>query len=299
MKLFFKKYIVSIIFIITLFVYGAYAGYQKYSYNQTQIDGMKAMTELCIERHDENPEVCVNNKITEYFEDAHTAFSLVFSSDNILVASHFIIPLLFLVIAIYPIYLEFKSKNIKNILMRSSYKEFMKSNYKKILLFSLVIPLFLVFVFLLCFAITKSLDINKYVLMYGEDAYTVDAVFRSNLTKYYFFYFINIYLLFVFIGNIGLFFVRKSHNFAIVLISSMITYILIDFITEIVISRLIVFFVFKVDLYNLLNLLNFWDNHNVLSMEFRFIFILLLVFIFSIINYFWYNNKEMVLVESQ
>lgn len=77
----------------------------------------------------------------------------------------------------------------------------------------------------------------------------------------------------------------------------MITYVFIDFITDIVIARVILGLIFNIYIDESLNIFNFWTNHNVLSMEFMFGFALVLALVSSVINYFSYRNKELLFVE--
>lgn len=297
MMIFIKKYFISIICVIFLLGYGAYGVYQIYILEKNQVEGMDYLLEQCIERNNGDKSKC-NNGINIYKEkdDTHTIFSTVFKADTVLTNSCFIIPVIFIIFSIYPIYTEFKTRNIKYSLMRKKYNKFLFEKYKTVLFSALVVPLFCIFVFFLCYCITGTMDLNR-TLERFPDIMTIDANLRTNLVKYYLFYGMNLYLLFVFVGNLGLFFIKKCYNFAVLLISSMISYILIDFILEIVISRIIFGRIFDIDLKHTLNLLNYFSYGEVVSLELMFIVVLLLSIGMTIINYFNYKDKEVLFIE--
>lgn len=294
MKIFCKKNIISILFLFILMGYLLFGLFEEYRILRNNYEGEKYYFQECLKENNGDHSNCF--EIIEY--DAHTVFSTIFSVETILRYSCFIIPICFLIILLWPMYLEFKTKNIKYVLTRKKYNKYIWDKHKKIFFTALIIPFFLLITLLICYLFTGSWDLNN-TLLKSPDILTIDNNLNNNLLKYYIFYFVNIYLLFVFIGNIGFFFLKKNNNFIVTLLCSFITYFFINVITEIIIGMLVVGFILGINIENSLNIFNFWACHNIISMEFMFLFVCILVLVVIVVNYFRYRSKEDLFVEEE
>ncbi len=294
MKIFFKKNIISILFLFILLGYFMFGLFEEYKILRNNYEGEKYYFQECLNENNGDHSNCF--EIIEY--DAHTVFSTIFSVETILRYSCFIIPICFLIILLWPMYLEFKTKNIKYVLTRKKYNKYIWDKHKKIFFTALIIPVFLLITLLICYLFTGSWDLNN-TLLKSPDILTIDNNLNNNLLKYYIFYFVNIYLLFVFIGNIGFFFLKKNNSFIVTLLCSFITYFFINVITEIIIGMLVVGFILGINIENSLNIFNFWAYHNIISMEFMFLFVCILVLVVIVVNYFRYRSKEDLFVEEE
>ena len=294
MKIFFKKNIISILFLFILLGYFMFGLFEEYKILRNNYEGEKYYFQECLNENNGDHSNCF--EIIEY--DAHIVFSTIFSVETILRYSCFIIPICLLIILLWPMYLEFKTKNIKYVLTRKKYNKYIWDKHKKIFFTALIIPVFLLITLLICYLFTGSWDLNN-TLLKSPDILTIDNNLNNNLLKYYIFYFVNIYLLFVFIGNIGFFFLKKNNSFIVTLLCSFITYFFINVITEIIIGMLVVGFILGINIENSLNIFNFWAYHNIISMEFMFLFVCILVLVVIVVNYFRYRSKEDLFVEEE
>lgn len=180
---------------------------------------------------------------------------------------------------------------LKNCLLRTGYKGFIKKNYIRALGSSLILPFFLLFVFIISFIISGNFDYK-----YGMKVYSFTTFGVSNHEHWKIFlivYMLNFILHGIFWINIGLYNCKYNKNVAISIILSYFEYVLFCAIFELELEKGI-FSGTKYSMY--FNLSNIWVYSGVTLIG-MIIISLFLAVVSTIMVYLAYKNKEDVLME--
>lgn len=222
---------------------------------------------------------------------------------NVLANNLFLIELLAPIFVIIPSIYNFHRKLhtgcIKNYLMRTSYKKYMLSNYISSILKSLILPVFIVILMIMCCIKLNSVSfgsgVEKYNYFLSPDAKYAAIIYRFMLV-----YLIGMILNSIFYTNLGLIYCKKNSNFFVSVILSFLTFIGIDIFTECFIGGILLARILDIhQMQDTLNLFSIWTYNGVKSLSFCLIYYLLLTSISTFMVYLTYRNKEMVLYETE
>lgn len=191
------------------------------------------------------------------------------------------IPLIVILLglSIYHVNKIFKSKVVKNILVRQNYKSFLFKIFKEAYSFIWITPAVMLIIFLIG------------IYLFGYDVtYSIsgNGLWRDSLKIPWLFiviYLLNIIMYLSTFINIGLVVSRKCQNFITSLITSSLIIIIIQLFLEIVIR--------KMSIWNLMNFFRFDDADGIIGL-----FMASMVWFISswiILNYSYKNKEKMVL----
>lgn len=206
-------------------------------------------------------------------------------------------PLFVFIPAIWNFHNELSSGYIKNSLTRIEYKKYLIKNYFNALLKTLILPCFVIFLFLMCCLLTKGFDFGSGKEMYGWIA-SPEQRFLNNLPIFMMVYIINILFHSILYVNLGFLYCKKYSNILVNILLSYLSFIILDIFMEIFLGNLIL--AKLLNIHNMsysLNLFNIWIYDKVISFQFTIIYSVTLVIISTILIYFKYKNKEDVIIE--
>ncbi len=187
-----------------------------------------------------------------------------------------------------------KSKMTNNILERENYSNFIKKTilncYKKF--WVLFIPLLLLFIFSCLYS--GHFNYSYIINSGGYYSFYVDM----NPVLYIILYILSIFMFFMFFINIGLIIARKNHNIVIVIIESLLAFIIIDIIIELMFGFILSNVLYNTfsSRFNIVNILNIGYAKNVFEMIFL---PLCLVIISLVILIIAYKNKEKFIIDCE
>lgn len=207
-------------------------------------------------------------------------------------------PLFIFIPAIWNFHNELNSGYIKNCLTRINYKKYLKKHYLKALSKSLILPLFVIFLFLASCLLTGGFDFGSGGELYDLILSLPDSKFISNVSLFMLTYLINMLLHSILYVNLGLLYCRKYSNILVNIILSYLSFIILAIIMEVFVGNLLLSVVLNIkNVTDSLNLFNIWVYSNTISLSFAIIYSFCLVLISTIIVYLIYKNKEGVIIE--
>lgn len=287
-----KYLILSILLLLLVAIFGVIK--YKIDYNQ-EIDDYYRISEYL----KENPNINVvsfPDKPVMY--DTYTLFSYILV-DSILGIMQFVLPLLIMLCGSYNFYKKLKTGFFKDECLRSTYKKRLIINILDSWKVVLIIPLYLLFIFIGCYLITGSFDINSTIERFGYSLIPME--YLNNLPKFFFFYVVNLALLSIYYVNICLITTKKGSNFIIMVVQSYLIFIIAAIFVEVAIGQgLQTFFpsLMKYNFCNSLSIFNFWVYDHVMSLEFMFAYAFFLFIISTAIVILKYKDKEVVFIEN-
>lgn len=198
-----------------------------------------------------------------------------------------VFPILLIAFSIKNFYKELKSGMFRNILFKEEYKKYIKKKILGTWKHALLLPVYLLFNFLVAFIISGHFDYQA-VLNYYEYP-PMDRYLYSNILYFVFTYVVVILLHSLFWINLGLITMRKSRNYVAAVILGYILFLAISLGLEII---GMIFFK-KYICYFLIGVI--WTYESV-QLPGMLVYALLLAIISSIFVYFLYRNKEKVII---
>lgn len=227
-----------------------------------------------------------------YMMDTYTLFSNILV-DRTTSLIQFIFPLVIMLCGCYNFYHKISSGYLKNKMMRENYKKCIIKEILNSWKYALMVPIFLVFTFLVCYLVSGHFDIYKTIEYYGYSL--IGRKYLGNLILYFIVYFINLTIMGIYYINIFLYYSKKKMNIPLTLILSYITMIIVDIFFEVIIGDgFTVLFpqVVGPNFRNSFSIFNFWVYENVVSLSFMTGYALLLAFISTLLVAKTYKNKE-------
>lgn len=205
--------------------------------------------------------------------------------------------ILFVIIpAIYAFHIKVKKGNIKNILCREKYSKFLRKEYINSLLSSLIIPLSLMLLFILCYKFSGHFDINKTKDLVGEIVYTYNNYLNPNY--YMIMFFVNLLLQSIFFINIVYIVDYKSEKILLTYIKSYLIFLGLQILGEVL--RKLIVLINGTEGHHYVYLTNYWTYGDIDKfMLIPLIINLLLISITFYILYRIYSNKEKVLINNE
>lgn len=301
MRIFFKRYGIVLLAALVLIILSIQGFLEKKSISDSIMENCNLIRTECLNGTYDHSEICPS--ITECVrDDSTTVFHTILLLDGF--PRYFSVetftPLLIIVITTYWFHQNLNSGNFKNQLMRMDYSTFLKKNYKRIIKIALILPCFLVFLYILAYSISSGFVMDESLITGQNNVFSINIMFRHNIPLYLLFLLINIFLNSIFYSNLALFTARKFKNIIISIVSAYLLFLALSFLSEVVIAR-IIWELFHISMYNSLSMLNFYayDGRYLVGMWFMFLFALFLALSSSFINYCYYKNKERVIIDSE
>lgn len=210
-----------------------------------------------------------------------------------------IAPLFIIAMAIWNFHKELKSEFYKNILTRMDYKKYIIKNWMKTLKFSMFLPIYLLFVFLLAFILSGHFDLQSTMNVY-PGYLLIDSRYLDYFGTFMFVYVFNLVLHSIFWINIGFVVSKKGKNILITLVSAFLSYIAIFILSEIFVGGFLLSKLFGIkDAMNYLNLANIWvytDIDNIFVLLFYGVFLVVVSFVIFLLSF---KSKEGVIIENE
>lgn len=203
-------------------------------------------------------------EITQFKTTSDSAFSLYI--DSLITGLNayiipFMLPLIITIPFIYIISKKFRSKDIKDYILRKKYKYYVKDIFKLAYKNIWFVPFMIALLFILCFLITKNINPEAGIYFGRADPILI--------TKYNNIYFYIIYLIILFLNigiyiNIGLTILSKNKNFVVSYVETFIVIYLYLCINAIILGNLFQkHFNISAEYFNLFNIYSFTYINNV------------------------------------
>lgn len=207
-------------------------------------------------------------------------------------------PLFVIVPSIMLVHKELNSGYIKNVLTRIEYKKYMKKKYFETLKCSLILPVFVIIMFLCSCVLAKGFAIGSNAEYYGRFAAAPDPKYLTNLPLFMFTYVFVIFLHSILYMNLGLLFCKKNSNSLVSIVLGYLSFIVIDIFMEILLGDIILSMLLNIrNLTDSFNLFNIWKYDNVKSLGLVIGYSLTLVVCTTLLLIKKYKNKESVVIE--
>lgn len=229
--------------------------------------------------------------------DTYTLFSYIVV-DSPLGIIMFVMPFILMLCGVYNFYAKTKSGFFKNEFMRRKYAKNMIKNVLDSWKSVIIIPLFIIIIFLGCYIVSGNFDINKTIEFYGYSL--INRRYLNILPIYFIVYTINLILVGIFYINIAIIVAKKNSNLFVTLVQSYLIFIIVGIMTEVIVGTGLESLFPQLKAYylaNSLSIFNFWVYSNVMSLWFMFLFAFILFAISTIILFLKYRNKESVCLE--
>lgn len=291
MKQFLKNNKITLIIILILtFCIGLSLIKYKQDFDKSLEEYYKIMEYL-----ESNPSPITPKKPMMY--DTYTLFSYIVV-DSPMGIIMYVMPFIIMLCGIYNFYSKIKSGFFKDECMRRKYSKNMVLNVLSSWKHVVIIPLFIIVLFIGCYITTRDFDINKTIEFY--DYSLINRRYLDILPTYFLTYTINLILLGLFYINIALIVAKKNSNLFVTLVQSYLVFIVVGIFTEVICGEGLehLFPILKsYYLCNSLSVFNFWVYDNVISLPFMFLFAFILLLSSTIIVFLKYRNKESVNLE--
>lgn len=206
----------------------------------------------------------------------------------------------------YQFYKEFRSGYVKNILIRESYSKYMKKvvfdSLKKTIF---ITPLTLLGCFIISYILCDGIvDIN-YTFNHSMQGISMPSdTYLKSLPLFLTTYVLNLILLTIICVNISLICVKKAKNFILAIIMSLLVYFLTNIVLNVGLGTIIFEMLFHIDgaayytsFYNLISYEAPINNATIYGLIYMIIFMVISTIISYICLYWYYRNKEKVLIE--
>lgn len=310
MRLFFKE---NFLYFISFFVCLACVYYQFSTasnyWNASHKFRQKLYNENCskyktqdyeniiIDEMDDDIRNCFNHYKTLMEEKKDTYYTFFATFDEVSPIFPFFTILFVIIPAIYSFHQKNKKGNIKNILTRIKYSDFVKKEYLKSLKAFLIVPIGMLLLFILAYTISGHFNINKTLEIVEGEIY---LSYNNYFHPIYFMvvFFINIMIQSIFYINLVYLVDSKNKNLLLTYIETFLIFIGLEVIFEFIES-----FIYNVlghsNFYRF-TLLDSWGYYYV--DKFMLIPIIINIAIVSITFYMMYkiySNKEKVLMSNE
>lgn len=206
-------------------------------------------------------------------------------------------PLFVMIPAVYEFHNNLYTGFVKNKLTRISYKKYMTNIYFKSILRSMLLPLFVIILFIICCIVLKSVSFGSGYEYYGY--YTSpDPKYALMPIRFILTFIIVIILDSITYLNLGLICSRKKLSYQITMVLSYLSFIFIDFMGEIIVGGIILARWLNIHYtQDYLNMFNIWVYSGVNNILIFLLYHIFLLILTTTIVYLIYRNKEGVLIE--
>lgn len=262
---------------------------QKYNICKEYVNGNEDEKILIKKKYDEdNFDDC--DEIVFFDNSSPSAISIysnILTGNNIstLIFPYFI-PIIILFPFVYKLSKEFKDRQIKNYILRNTYKNYVKKIFSVAYSNLYLIPSIIAIIFIVSYILSGHLDPRSDIYFHFI---TISKELVLN-PAFYLFYMIIIVLNFGFYTNIGLFVLSKKKNFVIALIESFLLIYFIWIINELFICNLLGN-LFNVNALNF-SLLNIYTWNSITRIDIIFMFNLCVYIITLVLAIMSYKDKE-------
>lgn len=298
-----KKYIWSILAVLILIGWFGVAEYQDIKNRE---DLYKMELEYYNKQCNKSMENC-----EELIKPTHYKMDALGQALYTIKTSNFNYMILFFILFIgvpgmYQFYKEFRSGYIKNILIRESYSKYMKKGVFDALKKTIfIIPLTLLGCFIISYILCDGIvDIN-YTFNHSMQGISMPSdTYLKSLPLFLTTYVLNLILLTIICVNISLICVKKTKNFILAIIMSLLVYFLTNIVLNVGLGTIIFEMLFHIDgaayytsFYNLISYEAPINNATIYGLMYMIIFMVISTIISYICLYWCYRNKEKVLIE--
>lgn len=245
--------------------------------------------------------------IAEKMQEIHPELKIDFSKKDtynvfmdLMMNSHLnliqlILPIILIIPAILNLHYLLKSGIFKDISIRSNYKKMIFKEILKCYLPCIIIPIFLLFMFLISYIFSGNFNIKyTYNNILGETMnFPIEYMNYPHI--FVFTYIFNLGLIGIFFINVSLLFINKNKNILLTILFSFLTIMAFQIISEVFCGTILAV-ILKNNLFrNLFSIYNLWvyDGTSLIGVT---IYILILVITTSILVYFNFRNKESVVI---
>lgn len=206
-----------------------------------------------------------------------------------------ILPIMVIIPAILDLHSLLKSGIYKDIIIRSDYKKFIFKEVTKCYLPCIMIPIFLIFTFLIAYAFSGSLDIqNTYNNILGASM-NFPWEYKDFPLLFIILFIFNLGMISIFFINVSLLFVNKNRNLLLNVLFSFLAIMAFQIISEVFVGNLL-YSITNIPLFtNLFSLYNLWcyDGINLLYVT---LYVLGLVIVSTVFVYLNFKNMEKVVI---
>ncbi len=186
-----------------------------------------------------------------------------------------------------------KNKVVVNILNRTSHKNYIKKLLVESYKYAWLVPLVMLFLFILCFIYSGHFDSSYRNLFNVDDNF----FYNMNIIVFMVEYMFSLALFNIFLINIGLIAMRKNHNLVVIIIESFLIYIGLDLVIEMFVghflSKIMNGNISPISLFNQFSLVYYNSVLQSIIVE------LGLVIVSTLIVYLMYKNKEKLIIDCE
>ena len=249
-----------------------------------------------------NIEYCKNNMPEEFcsqfavpdIPDTISIFFQLIVDYPLRIFAYLIFPIFIIIPVVSDIYNEVKTGYIRNALTRMTYKNFISKIYLKSLKSLIVLPFFILVLF-----------ISSYILSGGnliiptEETAIIAQQYLDNFLQFSLIYILNIFLINWFIVNLAYIATIKSNHIISAIIGAYLGFLMVWIALEAIIGHAIQKYLYVEQLTNSLAISNFWIYDHVISLPFMICYALVLSISSGIIAYIVSKNKERVVLSAE
>ena len=233
---------------------------------------------------------CDTNNIEIKNRDTFSTFMYIVNMSDISTFMTLGSPLFVIILSSFYFHKYFRKGYFKNSINRIGYKKTIINIYLKLLKCTLILPIFIILMFVVSYTISGNFDFELGVKLYGSIG--LNSYYAKIWPIFMLSYILIFFLHGIFWINISVFNIKHNKYLIVSIIVSYIEFFLLAVIIELIGSSL-----FQTTKYlEYFNLFNMWLFHNVTILG-----VLLETFIYvgvtSLMVYFAYKNKEKVLEE--
>lgn len=292
-----KKNIFFIIIVVMLFSYASYIAWQFYGQTVAmQVAFIPDANERCEKGTFYNKNTCEGvayllRTYDRFVPDALTSFNHIVNYYD-LRSVQTIFPIFLMLMCVFKIAKEYKSIYPKMYLQRNTYRNYIKSLFKRTYKYILIYPALILYIFILCCLISRNFNFQ----LSADLGYELVSVgFQKNVIMYLIFLFVDILLLNSIYISLALIYIKKFSNSILTAIVGYLTFLGIEIFNEGVIEILLFRKVFNINADLYFNMLNITDveGKNILIYTFILLLYSLIIFIIMLLSY---KNKEKLIM---
>ena len=216
-------------------------------------------------------------------------------STNIFDIFLYVAPLFIMLCSIWTIIKEYQSGFFKKNLIRINYQTYLKRTLHTAYKSAFILPIIMIFLFGISYLLAGHFDYTVATNL-GYSTFSV-----NNLSHPFIFivsYILNKFFFSIFYINLALLFMYKNRNILVSILESYLFFIAIEIINEVLISDLIFYKVFHINIGYLLYILDCYSYAGINRLAYLFISFLYAFISFAVL-YLIYKNKEKTIIQSE
>lgn len=296
---------VNILFVIILLILTVWIAYISFQYRDNHNKNVEAhykLVEMCNSSNNNlSEEEC--NEIIErgipVMEDTFTVFFQLLINTS-LSKIQILAPIIIIILASYSFYREYTTGIYKYAIIRMPYKNYIIKSILKTYKSLLILPAFIIILFIFSFIISGHFDVDLTLSYWQEYYIPVPIVYIRNFIPFIFIFILNILLNSIFYANLSLMIIPKSKNYVINVLSSYIVFIFCDIFLEVFIGIVIFEKILKISsASSIFNLFNCWVYDGISNIPIYTLYCFLIAIISLITVMLVYKNEEKVIIESE